>query len=191
MRAILLGPPGAGKGTQAERICGPRGLLHLSTGDLLRAAVEADSELGRQARGFMDRGELVPDSLVLALLRERLDAADEGRGFLLDGFPRNVAQARALEAELDEATIDHVVYLQLDDEEILRRLLKRGRPDDTEEVIRRRLEVYRAETEPLVAYFRERGLLRDVDALGTIDEIQARVDAALSAGAEASGGGTS
>lgn len=179
MNAILLGPPGAGKGTQAELLCQSQELTHLSTGDLLRAAVGAGTDLGIEAKGFMDRGELVPDTLVLALLRERMESAGDTASFLLDGFPRNVSQAEALEAQMKDGGIDHVIYLQLDDEEILGRLLKRGRPDDTEEVIRNRLSVYRAETEPLVAYYRERSVLRPVDAKGTIEDIHARVNQSL------------
>lgn len=186
MQAVLLGPPGAGKGTQAEFLCKVRTLLHLSTGDLLRAAVAAETELGLEAKGFMDRGELVPDSLVLALLEERLEQKSSDEGFLLDGFPRNVSQAKALEAKIGADAIDHVVYLKLDDAEILQRLLKRGRKDDTEEVISNRLSVYRAETEPLVAYYRERGLIRDVDALGSIDEVQQRLLDSITAGGTAS-----
>ena len=181
MNAILLGPPGAGKGTQAERLCASRSLVHLSSGDLLRAAVKSGTALGLEAQGYMNRGELVPDALVLALLKERLLSGVSDRGFLLDGFPRNVSQAKALEAALGDEGIAHVVDLHLGDEEILQRLLKRGRPDDTEDVIRNRLEVYRAETEPLVAYYRERGILRTVDARGSIEEIQGRVQQALEA----------
>ena len=186
MHAVLLGPPGAGKGTQAERLCKARTLLHLSTGDLLRTAVADGTELGTKAKGYMDRGELVPDGLVLALLAQRLDGLADGDGFLLDGFPRNVSQAEALESMIGERSLEHVVYLKLGDEEIVTRLLKRGRKDDTEEVIRNRLSVYRAETEPLVAYFRARGLLRDVDARGTVEEVQERLLAALRAGDAAS-----
>jgi len=172
---ILLGPPGAGKGTQAERLAAARDLMHLSTGDLLRAAVGAGTELGLEAKGYMDRGELVPDSLVLALLKERFDEAGADAAFLLDGFPRNVSQARALEEVIGADAIDHVVYLQVDDEEILQRLLARGRKDDTEEVIRNRLQVYRNETSPLVEWYQERSVLRPVDAAGTIEQIHDRV----------------
>ena len=183
MHAILLGPPGAGKGTQAAHLCASRALTHLSTGDLLRAAVSSGSDLGAEAKAFMDRGELVPDSLVLRLLGERLEDAEDAAGFLLDGFPRNVSQARALDALLGSETgVEHVVYLHLEDEEILARLLKRGRPDDTEDVIKNRLDVYRAETEPLVAYYEERSVLRTVDATGTIEDVRRRVDEAMAAG---------
>ena len=186
MQAILLGPPGAGKGTQAELLCKAHTLLHLSTGDLLREAVAHGTELGVEAKGFMDKGELVPDRLVLALLQERLQKRSPDEGFLLDGFPRNVAQAEALAAQIGDDAIDHVVYLKLEDEEILQRLLKRGRKDDVEEVIRNRLEVYRAETEPLVAYYRERGRVRDVDALGTVEEVHQRLLDSLKTGSDAS-----
>ncbi len=181
---MLLGPPGAGKGTQAERVVGAHGLVHVSTGDLLRAAVANDTDLGRQAKGFMDAGDLVPDSLVCALVVERLAQDDASGGFLLDGFPRNVAQAEALEAELGEVKIDQVVHMQLDDEEIVQRLLGRGRKDDTEEVIRNRLAVYQAETRPLVAYYETKGVLRTIDAKGTMDEVADRIADVLANGEE-------
>ena len=185
MHLILLGPPGAGKGTQAERLIAAHALTHLSTGDLLRAAVGAGTELGLEAKGYMDRGELVPDSLVLALLKERFDQAGPDAAFLLDGFPRNVSQAEALEGVIGEGAIDHVVFLQLDDEEIHKRLLARGRKDDTEEVIRNRLQVYRNETSPLVEWYQDRGVLRPVIAAGTIDEIHDRVIRSLASRTEA------
>jgi adenylate kinase len=182
MNAILFGPPGAGKGTQAALLVRAHDLLHLSTGDLLRAAVGAGTAVGREAKAYMDRGALVPDALVLACLRERLQAvaaAGDRRGFLLDGFPRTVAQAEALERELGRDAVTHVVYLKLEDEEILRRLLQRGRADDTETVVRHRIQVYRQETTPLVAFYESRGVLRGVDGRGTVEEVQARVEAAL------------
>lgn len=184
MRLILLGPPGAGKGTQAERLVAEHGLVHLSTGDLLRAAVEARSELGQEADGFMSKGELVPDRLVSALVAERLKSLDESAGFLLDGFPRNAGQASDLDAEPRGREIDHVIHLRLDDDEIVRRLLARGRKDDQEDVIRNRLAVYGRETSPLVALYESRGLLRPVDAAGTIDEIYERITDAMKAGSE-------
>ena len=182
MRLILLGPPGAGKGTQAERVSGAHGLVHLSTGDLLRAAVAGGTGLGRQARSYMDAGNLVPDSLVLALVRERLELSDADAGFLLDGFPRNVSQAEALDADLGDDGVECVIHMKLDDEEIVRRLLARGRKDDSEPVIRNRLEVYRAETAPLIAHYKARGLLQTIDALGTMDEVFERIQSALTAG---------
>lgn len=193
MRVVLLGPPGAGKGTQAERICATRGWAHVSTGDLLRAAVAAGTDLGKEAQGYMDRGELVPDSLVLALVRERLTAPGAPGGFLLDGFPRNASQAEALDqvlTALDGAGpggkpgvrnpgIQCVVHMRLDDDEIVRRLLGRGRKDDKENVIRNRLKVYREETAPLIAHYEAKGLLRTVRADGSLDEVEARIREAL------------
>ncbi len=175
MHVILLGPPGAGKGTQAERIVAEHGLVHLSTGDLLRGAVEAQSELGKEAQGYMSKGELVPDRLVSALVAEKLKTLDEAQGFLLDGFPRNEGQASDLAGEPRGRDIDHVIHLRLDDDEIVRRLLLRGRDDDTEEVIRNRLGVYERETSPLVALYEGKGLLRPIDATGTIEEIAERI----------------
>jgi adenylate kinase len=182
-RLLFLGPPGAGKGTQAQRLAESQGLLHLSTGDLLRAEVAAGSELGKEAEAVMARGELVSDALVLAIVRSRLEQqADAGAGgWLLDGFPRNVAQADALAALLDELgqQIELVVLMELDDAVLVQRLLSRGRADDNEEVIRHRLEVYRQQTEPLIAYYRERGLIAPVEAAGTVEEIGARIAAVL------------
>jgi len=174
-RLLFLGPPGAGKGTQAQRLASSHQLLHLSTGDLLRAEVQAGSELGREAEAVMARGELVSDALVLAIVRSRLVA--HSGGWLLDGFPRNLAQAEALDgllAELGQG-IELVVLMELDDAVLLQRLLARGRSDDNEAVIRHRLEVYRQQTEPLIAYYRERQLLAPVEAAGTVEEIGARI----------------
>jgi adenylate kinase len=179
VRMVLLGPPGAGKGTQAARISRERSLVHLSTGDLLRAAVAAGTASGKKAKSYIDQGQLVPDEVVLALLRERLSTPEAREGFLLDGYPRNLAQARTLEREFRDLPVEVVVHLRLADEEIVRRLLLRGRPDDTEPVIRKRLEVYRAETAPLIDHYEKRGVLRTVDALGTVDEIYGRIDREL------------
>lgn len=181
MRVILLGPPGAGKGTQAERLVADHGLLHLSTGELLRAAVGAGTKLGREAKSYMDAGELVPDRLVSALVAERLREIDEEAGFLLDGFPRNLEQAQALDQEPQGRRLDHVVHIQLDSEEIVRRLLGRGRSDDKEEVIRNRIAVYERETQPLVDHYAQRGLVRTVDGVGTIDEVYERIGKVLGA----------
>lgn len=176
-RLLFLGPPGAGKGTQAERLAGRRGLLHLSTGELLRAEVRAGSALGREAEQVMALGGLVSDQLVLAIVRGRLEG--HSGGWLLDGFPRNLRQAEALNGLLEELQqqIESVILLELEDGLLIERLLARGRDDDKEEAIRNRLEVYREQTEPLIGYYRGLGLLHPVDASGTIEAISARISA--------------
>ena len=179
MRLVLLGPPGCGKGTQASRLCAREGIPHVSTGDLLRAAVKDATPLGLRAKPIMDAGRLVPDDLVIGLLKERIARPDAAKGFLLDGFPRTIPQADALDAALSSNGLEHVVCYVVRDEEIVKRLLGRGRSDDTEPVIRERLRVYRAETEPLVARYRAAGLLREVDASGTVDQVEAATKAAL------------
>jgi adenylate kinase len=178
-RLLFLGPPGAGKGTQAQQLAERHGLLHLSTGDLLRAEVSAGSELGKEAEAVMARGELVSDALVLAIVRSRLE--NHSGGWLLDGFPRNVAQADALATLLADLgqSIELVVLMELDDAVLVQRLLSRGRADDNEEVIRHRLEVYRQQTEPLIAYYRERGLIASVEAAGTVEAIAERISGLL------------
>ena len=180
-RLLFLGPPGAGKGTQAERLASARGLLHLSTGDLLRAEVAAGSALGQEAEAVMARGELVSDALVLAIVRQRLDGQSAKDGWLLDGFPRNLAQAEALASLLAELgqPIELVVLLELDDAVLIQRLLSRGRADDNEAVIRHRLEVYREQTAPLIRYYRERDLLQPVEAEGSVEQIGERITALL------------
>lgn len=179
MRLVLLGPPGAGKGTQAARLCQARGLLHLSTGDLLRAAVKAGTETGKRAQAYMDRGALVPDDVVFALLAEQLRSPAAKAGFLLDGFPRNVAQARTLERELGTRGLQRVVHLRLSDAEIVQRLLKRGRPDDTEPVIRNRLKVYHEETAPLIQHYERQGLLVTIEADASVEDVAKRLLAAI------------
>jgi adenylate kinase len=180
-RLLFLGPPGAGKGTQAERLASAQGLLHLSTGDLLRAEVAAGSALGQEAEAVMARGELVSDALVLAIVRQRLEGQSAGDGWLLDGFPRNLAQAEALASLLAELgqPIELVVLLELDDAVLIQRLLSRGRADDNEAVIRHRLEVYREQTAPLIRYYRERDLLQPVEAEGSVEQIGERITALL------------
>jgi adenylate kinase len=178
-RLLFLGPPGAGKGTQAQLLASSQGLLHLSTGDLLRAEVQAATPLGQEAEAVMARGELVSDALVLAIVRHRLER--HNGGWLLDGFPRNLPQAMALDgllAELGQA-IELVVLMELEDPVLLQRLLARGRADDNAEVIRHRLEVYREQTAPLIAHYQGLGLLQPVEANGTVEEISARIRALL------------
>jgi adenylate kinase len=174
-RLLFLGPPGAGKGTQAELLAERHQLLHLSTGDLLRAEVKAGTALGQEAEAVMARGELVSDALVLAIVRSRLES--HHGGWLLDGFPRNLAQAEALDgllAELDQR-IDRVLLLELEDGVLIQRLLSRGRADDNEAVIRNRLLVYQEQTAPLIEHYRTLGLLRSVEASGTVAEIGERI----------------
>lgn len=178
-RLLFLGPPGAGKGTQAELLASRRSLLHLSTGELLRAEVSAGSDLGLQAQEIMARGELVSDDLVLAIVRQRLE--HHKGGWVLDGFPRTLTQAEALDSLLEQLgqQIELVLLLELDDSALLQRLLGRGRDDDTEEVILNRLEVYRERTSPLVAHYRQRGLLIPVEATGTVETIADRIEGLL------------
>lgn len=154
-RLIFLGPPGAGKGTQAKVLSENCNVPHISTGDILRAAVKAKSELGQKAEGYMSAGELVPDDLILDLIRERLGEDDASNGWLLDGFPRNVEQAEFLNKLLEEIgqTCEIVINLEVPDDVLVTRMLDRGRNDDKEDVIRNRLEVYRKQTEPLIALY--------------------------------------
>ncbi len=186
-RMLLLGPPGAGKGTQAARLVEKLGIPQISTGDMLRAAVAAGSQLGRQASSYMERGELVPDEVVVAAARERLAQADAARGFVLDGFPRTAEQARSLDELLEQldVALERCVAITVDEQVLVTRLLKRAeieaRSDDNEETIRTRMRVYREQTEPLVAYYRERGLLAEVDGMGSVDDVQGRIEEALAA----------
>jgi adenylate kinase len=177
---VLLGPPGAGKGTQAVRLSDDLGLFHLSTGDQLREEREADTELGRRAGAYIELGELVPDDIVVAMLLGRLDA-ERADGFLLDGFPRTVAQAEALEQGLAARgkELDQAVLLDVPAEEVFRRLANRGRQDDDPEVVRERMRVYHESTEPLVGFYDDRGLLTRIDGTGDPDDIYARVRASV------------
>ena len=180
-RLLFLGPPGAGKGTQAARLCEANGMSHLSTGDLLRSEVSAGTALGLEAEAVMNRGELVSDELVLAIVESQMKTLS-GSGWLLDGFPRTVPQADALEPLLEELKqpIEAVVLLELDDAVLIERLLARGRDDDNEAVIRNRLEVYREKTSPLISFYRDKGLLTSVEANGSIEEITKRITELLS-----------
>ena len=185
-RLLFLGPPGAGKGTQAERLVERLGIPQISTGDMLRAAVAAGTEVGKQAKAVMERGDLVSDEIVIAVAKERLAEPDAQKGFILDGFPRTKAQAEALDALLAElgTPLDCCLALVADEEELVARLLKRaeieGRSDDNEEAIRNRMVVYREQTAPLIEHYRGSGLLREVDGLGSMDEVSARIQEALS-----------
>lgn len=216
MRTILLGPPGAGKGTQAARIVEAHGVPHISTGDILRANVKAGTSLGTEAKRFMDAGDLVPDEVIIAMVGDRLAEPDAREGFLFDGFPRTVPQAEALDELLvaRDQPLDVVIELVIDHEEVVRRLTGRRtcagcgrifhveydppatagvcddcggelqqRADDREEVVRNRLEVYREQTEPLVAFYEARGQLRRVDAQGAVEDVTERVMAAIGSSA--------
>lgn len=185
-KLLFIGPPGAGKGTQAAILSEREGIAHISTGDIFRENVANETELGKQAKAYMDAGKYVPSELTNALVRDRLGQPDALEGFLLDGYPRTLDQVTELDSILSDLgqQLDAVVLLDVDDEELIQRLLERaktsGRSDDTEEVIRHRQEVYTAETTPLIDVYRERGLVRDVDGIGTVDEIAERIAAALS-----------
>ena len=187
MRLVILGPQGAGKGTQAALIAQKFAIPHISTGDIFRANVANATPLGTEAKGFIDAGELVPDSVTNAMVLDRLQQPDVSNGFLLDGYPRNAAQSEVLAQFLDSTghPLDAVIELDIDEAHVLERLVQRaqleGRSDDTEAAIRRRLEIYRESTAPLVDYYRDRGLLRTVDGVGSVDDVSARVMAALSA----------
>lgn len=177
MRVVFVGPPGAGKGTQSQRLVGYLGVPHLSTGDMFREAREKGTDLGRQATEFVDRGELVPDELVVGIVEERLVMPDCSKGCLLDGFPRTVIQARQLDGYLKRVgtPLDVVLELSVGEEELKRRLLERGRADDKLVTILHRMRVYRTQTKPLLDYFRAQRLLETIDGSGTPDEVFARI----------------
>ena len=183
-RAVLLGAPGSGKGTQALRLGRRLGVPAISTGEMLRQAVAADSELGRQVSDVLAGGRLVADALMVDVVRQRLAQADAAAGFLLDGYPRNLGQADTLGALLDElgSQLDAVIFLRVPEEVLVRRALLRRRADDREEVIRERLRIYRDQTEPVIGYYRERGLLREIDGDRGIDEVTAEALTAVAAG---------
>jgi adenylate kinase len=189
-RLLLLGPPGAGKGTQAQLLAGRLGIPQISTGDMLRAAVAAGSEVGRKAQSYMDAGQLVPDAVVIGVAEERLARPDAKQGFILDGFPRTAGQAEALDRMLPklDCTLERCVALTVDEDELVKRLLRRaeleGRSDDNEASIRTRMREYREKTEPLIAYYRGRGVLREVDGLGEIEDVARRIAQALDGAGE-------
>ena len=192
MYLMILGAPGSGKGTQGQLIARHLGIAEVSTGALLRAAVKDGTPLGRQAQGYMDQGLLVPDQVVLALIREILDSPTAARGVLMDGFPRTVPQAVAVDQMLRDrkARVDMVLLLDVAESELVQRLLaraaKEGRSDDNLESIKQRLRVYHEQTAPLVAYYDQQGVVRRIAGMGSVDEIQGRVREAV--GLEAVGG---
>ncbi len=197
MRLILLGPPGAGKGTQAQRLVDRHGIVQLSTGDMLRAAVAAGTEIGLRAKAVMDAGQLVSDDIVIGIVAERIEQPDAKNGFVLDGFPRTLAQAEALEKLLAEKDmrLDAVIEFEVDEAKLVDRIVRRAeeakaagqpvRKDDNPEVFVKRLEEFRALTAALSPFYRQRGLLKTVDGMAPIDEVSAQISKALGVPAEA------
>ncbi|MCX5083484.1 adenylate kinase [Streptomyces sp. NPDC056121] len=213
MRIVLVGPPGAGKGTQAAFLAKNLSIPHISTGDLFRANISQGTELGKQAKAFMDAGNLVPDEVTIGMAKDRMEQPDAVNGFLLDGFPRNVSQAEALDVALkaDEVKLDAVLDLEVPEDEVVKRIAGRRicrkdsahvfhvsykqpkqegvcdvcggelyqREDDSEDTVRKRLEVYHTQTEPIIDYYRAQGLVRTISALGKVDEVTARAMDAL------------
>jgi len=185
MRLIFMGPPGAGKGTQAKVVADRFGIPAISTGDIFRANVSEGTELGVEAKRYMDAGEYVPDSITNRMVRNRIDEEDAVKGFLLDGYPRTLDQVEELDGMIRFTghRLDTVIVLTVDPDELVRRLTERaeseGRSDDTEEVVRRRQEVYAEQTEPLIEVYRSRGLVREVNGIGEVDEVTERILDAL------------
>lgn len=185
MRLVILGPPGAGKGTQAARLCAARGIPHVSTGDIFRANIKDETPLGKQVKDILDAGGYVTDEITNEIVADRLSQPDAAHGFLLDGYPRTMAQVDALDEFLARGghQVDGVLRLMVDDDELVARLTERaktsGRVDDSEQVIRERQEIYNKETHPLAQTYAERGLLMELDGMGEVDEVTRRIDGAL------------
>lgn len=191
-RLLIIGPPGAGKGTQAAQIAERFGIPAISTGDIFRANIKGGTPLGQKVQAIIESGELVPDSLTNEIVADRLAQADAAAGFLLDGYPRNVEQVHALDGMIEGDALDAVVLLEVDTDAVVARLLKRaeleGRADDTEDVIRHRQNIYAEQTAPLVELFSERGILVTVDGLGTVEEVADRIAEGLNAQLNAEAG---
>jgi len=182
LNVVLFGPPGAGKGTQAEFLIDSFGLIHLSTGDLLRSEIAAKSQLGMEAKSYMDRGELVPDEVVIGMIKSKLEAHRDAKGFIFDGFPRTVDQAVALDKLLDEngTPISGMLSLEVEKQELINRLLGRGQisgraDDQNQSVIENRINVYNKKTAPLIEYYKKQGKHFGIDGMGTIEEIAGRL----------------
>ncbi|MFD4323369.1 adenylate kinase [Nocardioides sp. NPDC058538] len=191
MRIIIMGPPGAGKGTQAKHLAQHHGIPAISTGDIFRANVSLATPLGLEAKRYLDAGEYVPDEITNNMVRDRIGEPDAAGGFLLDGYPRTLAQVEELDGMIEPTghELDAVISLVVDEDEVVTRLLQRarieGRADDTEDIIRRRQEIYLEQTSPLIGAYRERGLIVEVDGLGEVDEVTKRILSACDSSADA------
>jgi adenylate kinase len=182
MRLLFIGPPGAGKGTQAGKVAARLGIPHISTGEMFRDHVARGTDLGRQVEAIMAAGDYVPDEITVAMLEERIAQDDASGGYILDGFPRTAAQVDSLDELLGDQGLDHVVVLEVDENELVRRLLTRGRADDTETTIRNRLEIYVEQTQPLIDIYDDRSLTVRVDGLGDVEEVTERILSAIGEG---------
>lgn len=179
VKLLFIGPPGAGKGTQAARVADSLGIAHISTGDMFRYHVSAGTDLGKRVDSIMRAGDYVPDEITVEMLEERMSEPDAAAGFILDGFPRTEGQVKALDQLIGTDGLDAVVVFEVGEDELVDRMLGRGRPDDTEDTIRNRFKMYQEQTEPLLAVFGERGLLVHVDGMGEVEEVTDRILSAL------------
>lgn len=175
MKLLFIGPPGAGKGTQAGKVAGRLGIPHVSTGDMFRDHVARGTDLGRKVEAIMAAGDYVPDEVTVAMLRERISQEDAADGFILDGFPRTEAQVASLDRLIGEDGLDRVVVFQVDEDELTERLLSRGRDDDNEDTIRYRFNIYLAQTQPLIDIYEDRSITVHVDGIGEVDEVTDRI----------------